>query len=90
MDAKLHAIGRRRFGKEKADRVAIEHETRARAQAVHVETFGADQPRLFADREDHIDGAARNAVFFDHAQGFANDRNPALVIAAENRAAVGA
>ena len=50
----------------------------------------ADQARFFTDRKNHIDGAARNALLFDHAQGFANDRNPALVIAAENRAPVGA
>ena len=90
IDAKFHAIGRWRFGKQKADGVAIEHETGARPQAAHVETFGADQTCLFADRENHIDGAAWYAVFFDHAQDFANDRNPALVIAAENRAPVGA
>ena len=46
MDAKFHAIGRRRLGEQKAHRVAVEHQTRARAQAAHVETFGADQDRL--------------------------------------------
>ena len=63
VDVKLHAVGRRRFGKEKAHGVAIEHETRARAQTAHVETFGADQTGFFADRKDHVDGAARNAGF---------------------------
>ena len=36
MDAKLHAIGRRGFGKEESHRVAVEDETRARPQPADI------------------------------------------------------
>ena len=51
-----------------------------------VEAFGADQPGFFADREDDIDVAAGQAVFFDNPQDFADDRDAAFVVAAEHGA----
>ena len=90
VDAKLHAVGGRRSGEQEADRVAVEHQAGARAQTGDVETFGADQPGLFADGEDDVDGGAGDGVFFDDPQNFADDRDAALVVAAEHGGAVGA
>ena len=55
-----------------------------------IQTFGADQPGLFANREDDVDGGAGQAVFLDNSHDFANDRDAAFVVAAEHGGTVGA
>ena len=90
VDAKLHAVGRRRSGEQEADRVAVEHQAGARAQARDVQTFGADQPGLFANREDDVDGGAGQAILLYNPHDFADDRDAAFVVAAEHGGAVGA
>ena len=87
-DAKFHAIGGRRFGEQKTYGITVEHQTRTRAQPADVETLGADQSCFLADRENHVDVTARQPILLHHPHHFADDRHAALVIAAEDGAAV--
>src|SRR5207244_11198184 len=84
MDVKLHTIGGRRFGKEKSDGVAIQDQSGACSQPAYVEALCADQTGLLANRKNHVDAGAGQAVLLDDSQNLADNRDAALIVAAKH------
>src|SRR5437773_9718702 len=77
-----HAIRRRPLHHQLVDAVAIEHEAAARTQPADVEMLGAEQPLLFADGEEDVDRAVRDAALAKDPHGFQDGGDASLVVAA--------
>src|SRR5262245_36443804 len=67
-----------------ADRVAVEHEAPAGAEAPDVEVLRAEEAELLADREDDVEGRVAEPSLAADADALADDRHARLVVAAED------
>src|SRR6266571_5530948 len=84
LNVKLHTVGGRRFGKEKSDGVAIQDQSGACSQPAYVEALCADQTGLLANRKNHVDAGAGQALLLDDSQNLADNRDAALIVAAKH------
>src|SRR6185369_16455519 len=83
----LEMIRGGRTGEQVSRCIAVEHEAGARLQTRYVEVLRTEEADLLANRERDLEVAVRDLALLQDTQHLADDRQPRLVVSAEDRRA---
>jgi hypothetical protein len=78
------AVGGRRADGELERAHAVQDEAGPRLEPGHVEVLGAEEPDLFADGQEHLHVAVRQALFLQDVEDLQDDGDAALAVAAQD------
>jgi len=86
----LEVVGARGAREGEADGVAVEDEAAPGAHPGEVQVLRAEESHLLADGEHHVERRVAETALAAHAHALADEGHAGLVVAAEDRRAVGA